>query len=355
MNKPNLFIVGAARCGTTSLWQYLKAHPEIYMPEDELFKEPTFFSRDSGSKSQLSSYLSIFNRATIDHKWIGEASVAYLTDPDSAQQIFDFNPTAKIIIMLRNPAHRAFSLYNWMAQEGYEYASSFQKALKLEEIRVNQKKPDWFKPNYYWGYLYYRSSLYYEQVKRYLEIFKDKVLLIKFENFANNPHQSYQEICSFLKLTPASFPLEIHNPSLAARSAKILFILRKLNNYIIEKNKKNIPMAEISKYIDGVYMEIVDKLAKVAHLSIYEKFMGKNIKNKVADLLKNSPQPFPYKEILSKQERDRLMYLGLKSGSPPAIKKKIHRDLLNKCTSDIEKLSDLTGMDWSDWLKTKKD
>jgi hypothetical protein len=351
MNKPNLFIVGAARSGTTSLWQYLKTHPAVYMPEDELLKEPTFFSRDGGPKLELNDYLSIFKQAATNRRWIGEASVAYLTDPETASRLYEFNPAAKIIIMLRNPANRAFSLYNWMAQEGYEYASSFQEALKLEETRVNQRKPDWYKPNYYWGYLYFRSGLYHDQVKRYLELFKENVLLIKFEDFARDPRRSYREVCSFLQIPDVPFSLHIYNPSQATRSAKILFILRKLNNYIIRENKGGAPLKKISEDINGVYRETVDKLARVASLGIHEKFLGKAISKKVAGFLKNFPQPYPYKEIISKQERDRLVQLGLKAGKSPALKNRIRKHLLKKYAPDIEKLSGLTGLDWSDWLK----
>ena len=353
MNKPNLFIVGAARCGTTSLWQYLKIHPAVYIPEDELLKEPTFFSREGGPKLELSDYLSIFKSAAENHKWIGEASVAYLTDPGTAQRICEFNPDAKIIIMLRNPALRAFSLYNWMTQEGYEYASSFQEALKLEETRVNQKKSDWYKPNYYWGYLYFNSGLYHDQVKRYLDLFKENALLIKFEDFARDPLCSYREVCSFLHIPEAPFPIYVHNPSRSARSARILFILRKLNNYIIRENKGGVPLKKISEDINGVYRETVDKLARVAPLSIHEKFLGRSISKKVADFLKNFPGQYPYKEIVSKLERDQLMHLGLKTGKPPTLNNRVRKHLLKKFAPDIEKLSDLTGRDWSEWLNDR--
>ena len=151
--KPNLFVVGAARSGTTSLWQCLKRHPMIFMPEDEICKEPAYFSikgRDLGYER----YIDVFQSAKKNHKYIGEASTAYLTDPTSSKQIYEFNPNAKIIILLRNPIDRAYSLYNWMVQEGYEYSESFKKGLKLENERINKKIPNWFEPEYYWNYLF---------------------------------------------------------------------------------------------------------------------------------------------------------------------------------------------------------
>lgn len=348
MKKPNLFIVGAARSGTTSLWQYLKTHPDIYMPEDELLKEPTYFSNNE-RKLTLDSYLSLFEPAGHRHKWIGEASVAYITDPESAKRIHAFDPAAKIIIMLRNPADRAYSLYNWMVQDGYEYAFSFEEALKLEEIRVHQRESDWYKPNYYWGYLYFRSGLYHDQVKRYLEVFKENVLVTKFEDFVKNPAPSYEEICSFLQISSEHISFHIHNPSYAVRSAKILFILRKLNNYIIKKNKQGTAVNTISKEIQGEYQDIVNKLSQVTRLSIYEKILGRRTAKKVADHLKKLSEPYPYKEIKGKKERDQLLTFGLKPDRPAKLNKKTRMELFENYQTDIKCLSDLTRIDFSDW------
>ena len=148
MALPNFFIVGGARCGTTSLWQHLSMQPEVFMPEDEMVKEPAFFSY-VGQRRTFDQYIDIFKEAGENHKWIGEASTVYLTDPESARSIYDFNKNARIIIMLRNPVHRAYSLYNWMVQDGYEYAGSFKKALSLEENRKNVKIPNYFEPEYF--------------------------------------------------------------------------------------------------------------------------------------------------------------------------------------------------------------
>ncbi len=136
MNKPNFFIVGAAKSGTTSMWWYLKQHRQVFMPNDELNKEPAFFS-DKSSMS-LEEYLKLFEAAEEQHKVIGEVSTAYLVDPKSARRIKEFNPEAKILILLRNPVDRAYALYNWMVQEGYEYCLSFRKALKIRK----EKKPE---------------------------------------------------------------------------------------------------------------------------------------------------------------------------------------------------------------------
>lgn len=348
MNKPNFFIVGAARSGTTSLWEYLKLHPGIYMPEDELQKEPSFFS-DTRKDLTLDKYLAFFQKANESHRWIGEASVAYITDPLSANRIYEFNPAAKIIIMLRNPAERAYSLYNWMAQDGYEYAASFEEALKLEETRLLEQQSTWYKPNYYWGYLYFRSGLYHGQVKRYLELFKDNVLIIKFEDFVKDPAASYGQVCSFLGLDAPHVSFQIHNPSHAVRSAKLLFVLRKLNNYIINENRRGKPLDHISETIKDAYEEIVDKLSGVTRFGIPDKIRGKIILKKVIHYLNNLPGQYYYKEIKTKEDRDRLLNFGLQPGKPAKLKGKTRINLLRKYAPDVERLSHLTGMDFPGW------
>jgi len=225
--RPDFFIVGAARSGTTSLWQYLKQHPKVFMPEDELNKEPAYFS-EKGYTLGYKKYLLLFKGADNSHARVGEASTAYLTDPSSAKRIYDFLPNAKIIIMLRNPVDRAYSLYQWMVQEGYEYAESFEKALDLENERIGKQIPNWFEPEYYWNYLYFNSGLYYKQVKRYMELFGDNVCLVKMDDFKKNFTREYCRICRFLNLRPNTISPKIYNKSYQVYSSKIQFILRKI-------------------------------------------------------------------------------------------------------------------------------
>src|SRR3979411_724122 len=99
---PDVFIVGAPRCGTTALYTYLKDHPEIFMSP---IKEPEFFTDFLGEGRRVrteAEYLNCFGGVR-DEKRIGEASVSYLASRTSARAIKGFSPLAMIIIMLRNP------------------------------------------------------------------------------------------------------------------------------------------------------------------------------------------------------------------------------------------------------------
>ena len=200
------------------------------MPDDELNKEPAFFS-DKNKKLNFESYLELFKDASNKHKMIGEASTAYLTDPKSAERIRDFNPQAKILILLRNPAERAYSLYNWMVQEGYEYAISFEKALMLEKKRSKKQIPCFWEPEYYWNYMYFTSGLYFEQVQRYLDLFNKNVCIVTFDYLKSDLRATYKKICYFLKLEPNEIIPTPQNPSLSVYHPWIQFFIRKINSY----------------------------------------------------------------------------------------------------------------------------
>jgi len=227
MNKPNFFIVGAAKAGTSSLWAMLKQHDQVFMPADDLNKEPAYFS--SKGQQNLKKYLSLFSGATTKHKCIGEASTAYLTDIDAAKAIHDFKPDSKIIIIIRNPVDRAYSLYNWMAREGYEWASNFEKALILEEKRKFKRIPNFFEPEYYWNYMYFSSGLYYEQVKRYIDLFKNNVLIIQFEKMITQPENTFRVICNFLEIKEQQIQIKKENASKQVSCPYLPFLIKKFS------------------------------------------------------------------------------------------------------------------------------
>lgn len=231
IRTPNLFIVGAAKSGTTSLWHILKQHPDVFMPEDELYKEPGFFSDLYGIKDR-DKYLSIFSKASHE-KYVGEATNAYLTDPNSARRIYEFNPDSKIIIMLRHPVMRAYSLYNWMAQEGYEYARTFEAALSKEEKRKTKKIPNFFEPAYYHNYMYFSSGLYHSQIERYINLFGNNVFIGLFEQFVENELFVLKKISHFLGIDEDAIVCnEKHkNSSQKVLNPFLIFMTRKTMGY----------------------------------------------------------------------------------------------------------------------------
>jgi hypothetical protein len=213
-NVPNFFIAGAARCGTTSLWAYLRQHPAVFLPPAFEFKEPSYFCDLYGMKNWR-EYLELFADAA-GRKRIGEASGAYLTAPESAGQLRAAFPEARFIISLRNPADRAYSLYKWMHANGYEDISVFEDALWAEEqSRFGNK--DFMRNNgqNYYNFLYFHSGLYAEQVGRFVDSFgAAQVHVIIFEEFIKDPAAEMRNIFEFLGLDSGFVPrVEIHNPS----------------------------------------------------------------------------------------------------------------------------------------------
>ncbi|MCX7934830.1 MAG: sulfotransferase domain-containing protein, partial [Planctomycetota bacterium] len=130
MRLPDFFIAGAARSGTTALWRCLCQHPSIYMPATLGEKEPCHFCHH-GFIRDRDAYLRLFCRARPE-QLVGEASTYYLNCPETPGLIRAEIPQAKFIFILRQPADRAYSLYNWMLAEGYEREYPFEKALAAE-------------------------------------------------------------------------------------------------------------------------------------------------------------------------------------------------------------------------------
>jgi len=209
---PNFFIVGAGKAGTTSLWEYLKQHPQIAMPAELRHKEPCFFSAHYPYRPNLETYLGLFADAA-GKKAIGESSHAHLTSPESAEFIKMTYPDAKIIIILRNPVERAFSLYQWMLRDGYEWLYPFEKALSAEDKRLKDEHFEYHAPHYYYNYLYYHSGLYSEQVLRYTERFpKEQIKILLFDDLKSDAIRLIQELYRFLEVDPYFIPqLKIHN------------------------------------------------------------------------------------------------------------------------------------------------
>ena len=230
-NHPNFFIVGAGKSGTTSLWVYLTQHPEVYM--HPTIKEPSFFCNLCGCRD-FDAYLRLFADVQ-EEKAVGEASHAYLTSPESAAWIQKVYPEAKIIITLRNPVDRAYSLYNWMIREGYEWVYPFEKALVAEKDRIADEYFKYNNPQYYYNYLYFNSGLYAEQINRYLELFsKKQILFILFEDLKTNPVSTTKQVYEFLGVDSSFVPkIEIHNSSRTPFSIPAqYFIKQKLFKYL---------------------------------------------------------------------------------------------------------------------------
>ncbi|MFP8487473.1 sulfotransferase family protein [Gracilimonas sp. Q87] len=195
--KPNLFIVGAPKAGTTSLYNYLEEHPEVFMCD---LKETNYFSYkeiknqdlfyNEEKVNNIDDYLALF-KSIKQEKIIGEASVSYLFYEDVPGRLFDFNSQSKIIIVLRNPIDRGFSHYLMDSRLGlvdHSYDDIVDK--NIEDKR---------------GELYYQQyvelGLYHNQVKRYLDIFgHEQVKIILFEELVDDIAIVVKDLFRFLEV-----------------------------------------------------------------------------------------------------------------------------------------------------------
>ncbi|MEA5536085.1 sulfotransferase [Crocosphaera sp. XPORK-15E] len=209
MKKPNLFLVGQPKSGTTALHYFLSKHPDIYMAK---YKEPLFFCKDFHEKSDSyhgsplyfhfrnkNSYLKLFANA-MSEKVIGESSTGYLYSKVAASEIYTFAPDAKIIIMLREPVQFLYSLHNQYVNQLEENEKDFVKALALEPLRKEGKYiPK--KVSCPFVIFYSERAKYYEQLKRFYDLFpKSNIKLIIYEDFRENNELIYREILDLLNL-----------------------------------------------------------------------------------------------------------------------------------------------------------
>jgi len=261
MKKPNFFIVGAPKCGTTAMNVYLQEHPEIFMPKPEppdyVGKELHYFGSDLTRTAQplsYENYLSYFSSATSE-KAIGEASVWYLYSKLAAKEIYEFCHEAKIIVMLRNPVDLLYSLHSQFLYTGNENLKSFKKALKAESSRKQGKNipSSW----HIREGLYYREVIKFsEQIERYFRLFGQKnVNVIIYEDFANNTESIYRNTLEFLEVNSNfSTNFERVNPNKKVRSKKLTNFLMlppqsvRLISRVIPKNIRQRLMKKLKQY-----------------------------------------------------------------------------------------------------------
>lgn len=194
---PSFFIAGAPKCGTTAMYEYLKQHPQIFLPDKELY----FFGSDftfREPRPKLEYYLSLFADAAPD-LICGEASVWYLYSKNAAKEIKQFNPGSKIIIMLRNPVQMLYSLHSQQVYEGNENIPVFEDALMAEGARRKGVQIPPLIGCPVEGLYYSEVVRFTPQLKRYFEVFdREQVKVIIYDDFAKDAALIYKQTLQFL-------------------------------------------------------------------------------------------------------------------------------------------------------------
>lgn len=221
MRKPNFLIVGAAKSGTTSLFEYLRGHPDVFMPD---LKEASYFA--GGGTLTEADYFGLFREAGAAQA-VGEASTAYLYVPKTATTIRrTLGPSTRIIIILRNPVDMAYSLWGHMVREGGEDLGFFD-ALKAERARMADPEFHRQAKNWPFNFAYASRARYSAQVAAYLRAFgPSQVKVLIFEEFFADVAAGFAELCRFLEVTPEYRPVfRAFNRSSVLRSSLLRRIL----------------------------------------------------------------------------------------------------------------------------------
>lgn len=304
-SHPDFLIIGAARSGTTSLYNALISHPKVYMPK---IKEPSFYAFDNikpdfkciyGSDKytnsrfyELEKYLALFKKkeAPITQ---GEASTIYLYSETAAKTIRKYNKNVKIIAVLRDPFERAYSAYNYNRMEMLEDLP-FDEALKKETYRIENN----WSPEYH----YISKGLYGKQVRRYLAEFNKKnIKIILFDDLKNNFGLIVKDICEFIGIE-ADYALNISK----------------------EKNKSGVPTSLYQRKLRVFF-------AKPNYLrSIGKLFIPLRLRRKIAESL---------------------LYGNNRKGltEPTPLPESLKRDVFYRYEKDLCDLEKLIGKDLSNW------
>jgi hypothetical protein len=196
MRKPNFFIIGAPKCGTTSLAAWLSEHPSIYMSPT---KEPHFFNTDHKRYlNSLTGYERLFTGASAKHIAVGEASVWYLYSSVAIDNILRYNPDARFIVMLRNPVEMAPSLHEELVFTGRENVHEFATAWDLQAARRAGRHL----PRMVWEpkYVQYGDvcSLGAQVARLYRRAPSDRIKVILLDDLQADARQVYEATLQFL-------------------------------------------------------------------------------------------------------------------------------------------------------------
>lgn len=207
---PDFYVVGAAKAGTTAIWNWLREHPDIFLPA---VKEPGFFSYvgrcaaprkgpyDPDYVSRITSnaaaYADLY--AGAECCLTGDVSPVYLCDEHAPARIAHARPNARIVIVLRDPVERAFSQFRHHVRDHLEPCRSFETALAAESERLHD--------GWSWGHGYATHGHYASQIARYLSVFPRKhILFLEFAQLQTEPETCWRRLCAHLGVDHLPMP-----------------------------------------------------------------------------------------------------------------------------------------------------
>jgi len=277
MNKdllPHFLIVGAPKCGTTSLHFYISQHPDVNTSPKEIH----YFGKDLQYKTKrpkLEEYQNHFSNKGLN----GDASVWYLYSESIFKELKDLGITPKIIILIRNPTEVAYSLHSQNIVDANENELSFESAIKLEEQRKQGLKlPKGVDPPR--TVLYKDTCSYFPRIKKFQdEMGTENVWVGLQENLRDTPDIFLKEMEAFLNLSHFnSYDFTRQNENKTVKSKKINYLIKKAGPVQIAIFRFLIPFKSLrKKIVDSIYfgnleVEKRSKLKSSTKLELQQEF-----------------------------------------------------------------------------------
>lgn len=291
MRSPNFMCIGAAKSGTTTLYDILRQHPQVYIPT---FKEPHFFDIPENFNNGKDWYLKSYFQNAKNEKWLGDFTPSYFFGHDVAQRIHStLGSEVKFIVILRHPVDRAYSHYLHAIRDEREELS-FEEAIEQEQQRL----ASYIKEKDYVNVLrhsYLSQSMYGKMLETYLNFFPlEQFLIINFEDeFLSNRQVTIDKVYDFLGLDKAhQFDIHIKsNPASKAKSKRLKRWMQKKGWWrkLLKKSlpaqfrqilKNKIQRANISSFspepLDKEWRKIIFDKYFAEDVAQLEKIIGKN-------------------------------------------------------------------------------
>jgi hypothetical protein len=224
---PNLFILGAPRCGTTGLFTYLGQHPDIYMPRKELHYFGTDLQFCNKGRLPLARYLEYYEQAGSE-RYRAESAIWYLYSKNAAAEIAEASPEAKCIVLLRDPADMLYSLHSEFVYQGDENIRNFSAALDAQaDRRRGERIPKLC--DVPWALQYFKVARFGEQLARYHKVFgPERVHVILYDDLAKDTNAAYHGVLRFLGIDEnVEADLPVVNANKEVRSPRLRHFMRR--------------------------------------------------------------------------------------------------------------------------------
>lgn len=285
MRLPDFLIIGAAKSGTTTLTNYLKQHPLVYIPK----KEPNFFGMDERYEKGIEWYAALFDGAK-SQQLCGEASTDYTKYPQfpkSAARVAQHIPQVKLVYVMRHPVDRTYSYYVHLGRKA-KVKETFEEHIKRTSVSLD-------------------GSNYIMQIEQYLKFFpKESFLFILMDDLIQQPVQTIHQVCAFIGIDDKS--------------------------EFIQENK--IAANQAHKFFEDINRARMTKpLKAIPGITAMAALLPQSWRDQGYHLLKATP----YGQWINKQ------YI------PPPMRKETRQMLLEKFREPNQRLAEFLNRDLSHW------